>query len=288
VLSKIKSYFLLVKFSHTVFALPFALLGFTMAIFSTTDAFQWEILIFIVLCMVFARNAAMSFNRYCDREFDKKNPRTAMREIPKGTISAKNSLTFTIVNSVLFIICAGFFNKTTLILSPVALAVILFYSYTKRFTSLSHFILGLGLSIAPAGAYLAIVEQLNLSIIILSVCVLLWTAGFDILYSLQDEEFDKKNHLFSIPAKFGRRKSLIISAIIHLICIICIVLFTILLETTFIMGIGTVIFIGLLVYQHLIIKPNDISRINLAFGTLNGIASLIFSGMAIIEIVYTA
>ena len=287
-LSKIKSYFLLVKFSHTVFALPFALLGFTMAIFSTTDAFQWEILIFIVLCMVFARNAAMSFNRYCDREFDKKNPRTAMREIPKGTISAKNSLTFTIVNSVLFIICAGFFNKTTLILSPVALAVILFYSYTKRFTSLSHFILGLGLSIAPAGAYLAIVEQLNLSIIILSVCVLLWTAGFDILYSLQDEEFDKKNHLFSIPAKFGRRKSLIISAIIHLICIICIVLFTILLETTFIMGIGTVIFIGLLVYQHLIIKPNDISRINLAFGTLNGIASLIFSGMAIIEIVYTA
>ncbi|MDD3859103.1 MAG: putative 4-hydroxybenzoate polyprenyltransferase [Bacteroidales bacterium] len=288
VLSKIQSYFLLVKFSHTIFALPFALLGFTMAIFSTTTDFQWGTLIFIVLCMIFARNAAMSFNRYCDREFDKKNPRTAMREIPKGTISVKNSLTFTIVNSVLFILCAGFFNKTTLILSPIALAIILFYSYTKRFTSLSHFVLGLGLSIAPAGAYLAIVEQLNLSIIILSGIVLLWTAGFDILYSLQDEEFDKENHLFSIPAKFGRKKSLIISAAIHLICIICLVFFTILLESTYIMWIGTVIFTVLLVYQHLIIKTNDISRVNLAFGTLNGIASFIFSSIAIIEIIYTA
>ncbi|HOZ31046.1 MAG TPA: UbiA-like polyprenyltransferase [Bacteroidales bacterium] len=287
-LPKIKSYFALVKFSHTVFALPFALLGFTMAIYSAKDSFKLETLLFVLLCMVFARNAAMAFNRFCDKDFDKKNPRTAKREIPMGKINAKNALIFTIVNSVLFIICAGFFNKTTLFLSPIALTIILLYSYTKRFTSLSHFILGLGLSIAPAGAYLAVVEHLDTSIILLSGCVFLWTTGFDILYSLQDEDFDKENHLFSIPAKFGRKKSLIISAIVHLLCIIGLVFFTLLLEAKFILWTGTIIFAALLVYQHLIIKTNDISRVNLAFGTLNGIASLIFSGMAIIEIIYTA
>lgn len=259
-----------------------------MAIFSDPHPFRWESLIFVLLCMVFARNAAMSFNRYCDKEFDKKNPRTAMREIPKGKISARNALIFTIVNSVLFIISSGYFNKTTLVLSPVALTIILMYSYTKRFTFLSHFILGIGLAIAPAGAYIAVTEQLSLPVIILSVSVFLWTSGFDILYSLQDEEFDRTNNLFSIPARFGRKNSLIISALVHTACIAGIIYYTTILLPTYIMWSGTVIFTILLIYQHLIIKINDISKINIAFGTLNGIASIFFSLMAIIDLIYTA
>lgn len=286
--TKIKSYFSLVKFSHTVFALPFAFLGFSLAIAHEPSLFGWDSLIFVVLCMVFARNTAMSFNRYCDKDFDKKNPRTTEREIPSGKISIKNSIIFTIINAILFIICSGYFNKTTLFLSPVALFIILFYSYTKRFTFLSHFVLGISLAIAPAGAYLAVTEQLDSIVIILSACVFLWTAGFDILYSLQDEEYDKANNLFSIPAKFGRVNSLVISALVHFICSAGIVYINILLQAGYLMWTGTAIFIALLIYQHLIIKKDDISKINLAFGTMNGIASVIYASLAIIEIFYTA
>ncbi len=288
VFTKIKSYFSLVKFSHTVFALPFAFLGFSLAIAHEPSLFGWDSLIFVVLCMVFARNTAMSFNRYCDKDFDKKNPRTTEREIPSGKISIKNSIIFTIINAILFIICSGYFNKTTLFLSPVALFIILFYSYTKRFTFLSHFVLGISLAIAPAGAYLAVTEQLDSIVIILSACVFLWTAGFDILYSLQDEEYDKANNLFSIPAKFGRVNSLVISALVHFICSAGIVYINILLQAGYLMWTGTAIFIALLIYQHLIIKKDDISKINLAFGTMNGIASVIYASLAIIEIFYTA
>ncbi|HNQ67446.1 MAG TPA: UbiA-like polyprenyltransferase [Bacteroidales bacterium] len=286
--TKIKSYFSLIKFSHTVFAMPFAFLGFSLAILQEPDSFEWASLVFVILCMIFARNTAMSFNRFCDRDIDKKNPRTTKREIPSGKISLKNSIIFTIINAILFIICSGFFNKTTLFLSPVALFIILFYSYTKRFTFLSHFVLGISLAIAPAGAYLAITGHLDFAVIILSVCVFLWTAGFDILYSLQDEEFDKANNLFSIPARFGRVNSLVISALVHFICSAGIIYINILLQAGYLMWTGTAIFIALLIYQHLIIKKHDISRINLAFGTLNGIASVIYASLAIIEIFYTA
>ena len=171
--------------------------------------------------MIFARNSAMAFNRYLDRDIDKKNPRTASREIPADKISPKKALIFTIANSILFILCTTLINKTALFLSPIAIAVILFYSYTKRFTFFAHLFLGLGLAIVPAGAFIPVSETLTLPIIVLSAIVFLWSAGFDIIYSLQDEEFDRENKLFSIPAKFGRKKALWISIFLHLVFLSC-------------------------------------------------------------------
>lgn len=281
--NKIKSYFSLVKFSHTIFALPFALIGFFTAIQQDGFSFKYLDLLLVILCMVFARNSAMAFNRYIDRFIDKANPRTSNREIPTNKISSKNALFFTIINSILFIVTCAFINKMTLILAPVALGVLLFYSYTKRFTFLSHLVLGTGLAIAPAGAYIAVSETLNLKIILLSSIVLLWTAGFDIIYSLQDEEFDKNNGLFSIPAKFGRKNALIISSIIHLITILILIYWTSFQDSNYILWIGVSIFTILLIYQHIIVKPKDISRVNLAFGTTNGIASVCLATFTIIS-----
>ena len=268
--------------------MPFALVGFFLAVNDNVSFPEWHILALIILCMIFARNAAMAFNRLADYKIDAANPRTANREIPVKKISPKAAAIFTIVNSILFILATAFINKTVLVLSPVALVVVLAYSYTKRFTFLAHIILGVGLSIAPAGAYLAVNQSLPLSVIILSSVVLLWTAGFDILYSLQDEEFDRENKLFSIPARFGRINSLYISAFLHLICAVLLVIFTIRTTNNFLSYIATAIFLLLLLYQHLIVKKDDISRINLAFGTLNGIASVIFALLTILSMYYTA
>lgn len=268
--------------------MPFALVGFFLAVDDNGSFPEWHILTLIILCMIFARNAAMAFNRLADYKFDAANPRTANREIPVKKISPKAAAIFTIVNSLLFVLATAFINKTVLFLSPIALLVVLAYSYTKRFTFLAHIVLGVGLSIAPAGAYLAVNQTLPLSVIILSSVVLLWTAGFDILYSLQDEEFDRENKLFSIPAKFGRIKSLYISAFLHLICASLLIIFTILTSNNFLSISACIIFLALLSYQHLIVKKDDISRINLAFGTLNGIASVIFAVLTILSLYYTA
>ena len=287
-LEKIKTYLSLIKFSHSIFAMPFALIGFFIAIQTLGYFPKWHIFALIILCMVFARNSAMAFNRYTDNKIDKANPRTAMREIPTKKVSPKNALIFTIINSVFFVTASFFINKTVFYLSPLALFIVLSYSYTKRFTFLSHFILGLALSIAPAGAFLAINSYLTIQIIWLSSAVLLWTAGFDILYSLQDEEFDRKNGLFSIPAKYGRQNSLIISNIIHLLAANFIILFSLSLNFNFLVGIGLVIFLFLLVYQHLIVKKDDISKINIAFATTNGVASLVFAVFIIASLYYKA
>ncbi len=273
-INRIEKYFKLVKFSHTIFAMPFALIGFFSAIKQDGYCFEWQILIFIILCMVFARNSAMAFNRYADRQIDKSNPRTANREIPAKKISAKNALIFTVINSILFVATSFFINKTAFLLSPIALVVILTYSYTKRFTFLSHLILGLGLAIAPAGAYIAVSETIDLKIFLLSMLVLFWTAGFDIIYSLQDEDFDRKNGLFSIPAYFGRKKALQISLLLHIITIALLGYWTYIQLTNYVFRIGVIIFVALLIYQHVIVSSKDISKVNLAFGTTNGIASL--------------
>ncbi len=196
----VAKYASLVRFAHTIFALPFALVGY---VYGSMDAgFSWAMLAKILLCMVFARNAAMGFNRWADRRFDAENPRTAGREIPSGKISARAALGFVIVSSLLFVVAAGLINRLTLILAPVALAVILGYSYAKRFTAWSHAILGLALGIAPAGAYIAVTGHLTIAVAVLSAAVAAWTAGFDILYSMQDAEHDRQNGLHSIPAKF--------------------------------------------------------------------------------------
>ena len=268
----------LVKFSHTLFALPFALVGYFMGIEYSVHSFDGILLLKVVLCMVFARNAAMAFNRYIDRDIDAANERTAeVREIPRGIIQPKSALFFVSLNALLFIVTTYFINPICFYLSFVALAVILGYSYTKRFTALCHLILGLGLSLAPIGAYLAVTGNFAWLPLYISFAVFFWVAGFDLIYSLQDEDFDKEMGLHSIPAKIGKSAALWISSIFHVLTAIFLIYASYAAEASALFWTGTWVFIGLLIYQHLLVKPNDLSKINLAFFTTNGIASLIFS-----------
>ena len=283
----VKKYLSLVKFTHTIFAMPFAMIGFFLAL-ETKDSFQWNEMfvkfVLVILCMVFARSAAMAFNRYLDRHFDAKNQRTAIREIPSGIISANSALLFTILMSVLFVVCTFFINRLCFFLSPVALAVILGYSYTKRFTPLCHLILGLGLSLAPIGAYLAVTGAFALLPILFSFAVLCWVSGFDIIYALQDEEFDKANQLYSIPSMLGKAKALKVSELLHVLSAACIIAAGIYGHFGLWYWIGAVVFCGMLIYQHSVVKPTDLSRVNLAFMTANGIASVIFAVFVIFDL----
>jgi 4-hydroxybenzoate polyprenyltransferase len=241
-------------------------------------------LVLVVLCMVFARSAAMAFNRYLDRDIDALNPRTAIREVPKGIITPKNALAFTIANCLLFIACTFFINKSCFLLSPVALAVVLGYSYTKRFTPLCHLILGLGLSLAPIGAYLAVTGVFHWLPILFSFAVIFWVSGFDIIYSLQDEEFDRSQKLYSMPAWLGKEKALRVSELLHLLSAACVVGAGKLGNFGWLYWVGVLVFIGMLVYQHSVVKPNDLRRVNLAFMTANGIASVVFAAFVISDL----
>ena len=284
IIASIKKYFSLVKFSHTVFAMPFAIIGFSLATSQPGQHFSLRLLLLIILGMVFARNSAMGFNRFTDKDFDALNPRTASREIPSGRINAKSAALFVLINAVLFIITTGFINRLTLILSPVALFVILGYSLTKRITILCHFVLGLGLSLAPIGAYISVTGEFNLIPLLYSFTVLTWVSGFDIIYSLQDDEFDRSAKLFSIPSSKGRRKAISISILIHLFTLLLVVTTGIIQNAGWLYWTGAIIFSLMLVYQHLIIKPDDISRVNLAFATTNGFASIIYAVFVIIDL----
>jgi 4-hydroxybenzoate polyprenyltransferase len=216
--------------------------------------------------MMTARSAAMAFNRWLDKSFDAKNTRTAIREIPAGIISANSALIFVIINCIAFIVCTWFINRICFYLSPVALFVILFYSYTKRFTALCHLVLGLGLALAPIGAYLAVTGQFALLPVLFSFAVLFWVSGFDIIYALQDVEFDQSQNLYSIPATLGKKKALRVSEVLHI------------LSAAMVIAAGfTGQFAGMLIYQHSIVKPGDLSRVNIAFMTANGIASVVFA-----------
>jgi len=281
-IKEISKYFSMVKFSHTVFAMPFALIGFFLG-FSEYKA-DFMLFILIILCMIFARNSAMGFNRYLDRKIDKKNPRTENREIPKGDINPKNALIFVIVNSILFILTTYFINTLVLFLSPIAIFVILFYSFTKRFTSLCHFVLGIGLALAPIGAYLSVTGEFSLIPILFSFIVLFWVSGFDIIYALQDFEFDKAEKLKSIPVLLGKKNALIFSIILHILVAIVVVFVGILAKFSYFYWIGSLIFIGFLIYQHTLVKAEDLSKVNLAFGTTNGIASVVYGFFTILEI----
>lgn len=287
-----KKYLSLVKFSHTIFALPFALLGFFLAAKANSRGFEWRLFLLVLLCMVFARSAAMAFNRYQDRDIDQKNPRTATREIPAGIISPQNALLFVIGNSLLFILTTWFINPLCFYLSPVALIIILGYSYTKRFTALCHFVLGLGLALAPIGAYLAMGGGFDTIPLLYSFAVLFWVSGFDIIYALQDEQFDKSLNLHSIPVKLGTEKALRLSEVLHLICAILILTASYALSTFYpssfgvLQIIGSLLFVGLLFYQHRLVKPNDLSKVNLAFFTTNGIASVILGALVISDLLF--
>jgi 4-hydroxybenzoate polyprenyltransferase len=285
-LRQFKNYLSFVKFSHTIFALPFAVIGFFLATQQPGYDFSWYLLLLVLLCMLFARSAAMGFNRWADRKIDKKNPRTEQREIPRGAISPGAALTFVILSSVAFILCTWFINFLCFCLSPLALLVILGYSYTKRFTSLSHFVLGLGLSLAPIGAYLAVTGRFDVLPLLYSGLVFFWVAGFDIIYALQDKDFDKQEGLRSIPARLSVKNSLITSAISHLFSVALLITAVILGESSWIYLIGCSLFIMLLLYQHLIVKPSDLSRINQAFALVNGFAGVLLALFFVMELVF--
>jgi len=281
----VRAYFSLVKFSHTVFAMPFALIGFSLAVSSPEFNFNIRLLLLMILCMILARNTAMGFNRLADKDFDALNPRTSKREIPAGIISARAATIFVFINAILFIITTGFINRLTLILSPVALIVIIGYSFTKRFTSLCHFVLGLGLSLAPIGAYISVTGKFSLHPLIYSFIVLSWVSGFDIIYALQDDEFDKSVSIHSLPSATGRKKALAISIFVHSITFVLVMAAGIYGKGGILFWTGALIFILLLVYQHSIVKFNDLSKVTLAFGTTNGIASILFAIFVILDLI---
>lgn len=301
-----RNYLSLVKFSHTIFAMPFAMIGFCLGVYyfsngssnnsDTPIGWGWDRynptfvqqllikLFLVILCMIFARSAAMAFNRYLDRSFDAKNPRTAIREIPAGIIKANSALLFTIICSVLFIVCSYLINPLCFFLSPVALLVVLGYSYTKRFTMLCHLVLGLGLSLAPIGAYLAVTGKFDWLPVMFSFTVLFWVSGFDIIYSLQDEEFDKSQKLYSIPAALGKKRALRVSEILHVLSALVVIAAGIYGDFGIAYWIGVAVFAGMLLYQHSIVKPDDLRRVNIAFMTANGIASVVFAVFVIGDI----
>jgi 4-hydroxybenzoate polyprenyltransferase len=318
-MSTVKKYLNLVKFSHTIFALPFAMIGFVLGwknvfILPENMKSQWygvnpftlppvpgwhvtlqppviltwnQLLVkflLVLVCMVTARSAAMAFNRYLDRSFDAKNPRTAIREIPAGIISANSALRFVILNCIIFLAASYLLNEMCLYLSSVALFVILFYSYTKRFTPLCHLVLGLGLSFAPIGAYLAVTGAFALQPVLFSLTVIFWVSGFDIIYALQDIEFDRSQHLYSIPAALGKAKALRVSELLHVLSAGCVIAAGIYGHAHFVYWIGVAVFAGMLIYQHSIVKPNDLSKVNIAFMTANGIASVVFGVLVIADI----
>lgn len=279
-MSTVKHYLSLVKFSHTIFALPFALIGFMLSIHEGYS-FSWKLFLLVLACMATARNSAMAFNRYIDRRFDALNPRTAIREIPAGIINPGNALFFIILNCALFVTATFFINTICFYLSPVALFVILFYSYTKRFTPLCHLVLGVGLALAPIGAYLAVTGHFSWLPLLFSFTVFCWVSGFDIIYALQDETFDREHRLNSIPVLLGTKGALRFSEVLHAFSIAFVVAAGFYGHFNFLYWLGVAFFIGLIVYQHSIVKPNDLSRVNLAFGTTNGIASVVFATFTI-------
>lgn len=315
-MNNVKNYLSLIKFSHTIFAMPFALIGFSLGCVSSELYKAWTgkgdyeyfsflpkgykanyfdeylsswtdlsiRLLFVILCMIFARSAAMAFNRYLDRKWDALNPRTAIREIPSGIITPQNALLFTNVNCVLFTVTTFFINSICFFLSPVALAVVLGYSYTKRFTPLCHLILGLGLSLAPIGAYLAVTGVFHWLPILFSLAVLFWVSGFDIIYALQDVDFDRSQNLYSIPARLGKRKALRVSEFLHVLSACAVMTAGLVGNFGVLYWIGVAVFIGCLFYQHAIVKPDDLRRVNLAFMTTNGIASVVFAVFVIADL----
>ncbi len=335
---KIKTYLSLIKFSHTIFAMPFAMIGFFLPLAGwwrqvgfragsqlpgwqkpevpttgwyafiypgqvpfKSDSMLMQItwgganpflvtakyLLLVIGCMIFARSAAMAFNRYLDRSFDARNPRTAIREIPAGILKANSVLLFTIINCLAFIVCTFFINRTCFYLSPVALAVVLVYSYTKRFTPLCHLVLGLGLSLAPIGAYLAVTGAFALLPVLFSFAVIFWVSGFDIIYALQDEEFDRSEGLYSMPSWLGKARALRVSEVLHAMSAACVAGAGVYGHFGILYWFGVAVFIGMLVYQHSIVKPTDLRKVNIAFMTANGIASIVFALFVISDLFIT-
>jgi len=272
-LTNIKTTMEMIKWEHSIFALPFALCAAMLAAggMPTAPKLGW-----IVLCMVSARSAAMAFNRIADAQIDAANPRTAMRAIPAGTLSLKFAAIFVTVACGLFVLGAAQLNRVTLYLSPVALAVVLLYSYTKRFTRWSHLVLGFALGMAPAAAWIAVRGSLDPRILLLTAAVTFWVGGFDVLYACQDIEFDRANDLNSIPQALGIRRALMVARTLHLLML------GLLLALVIVFGLGKLAIAGivvvalLLAYEHSLVSPDDLSKLNAAFFTMNGVIAVVF------------
>ena len=263
----------MIRFAHTVFAMPFALLA---AVLAAGGVPPLATLAWILVAMVGARSAAMSFNRIADRDVDARNPRTATRELPSGVLTVRFAVLFCVASAALFVFAAAQLNRLCLILSPVALAVVLGYSLTKRFTALSHLVLGLSLGIAPVGAWIAVTGEFALLPVVLSVAVVFWVAGFDVIYSLQDEAFDREQGLKSLPARVGNRRALLVSALFHAAALACLYGSFVLSGGGLLFGLGVILAGAFLVRQHAIVKPGDLSRVDAAFFTANGWLSIVF------------
>jgi 4-hydroxybenzoate polyprenyltransferase len=264
--------------------MPFALVGYVYALVHTGTPFDVWLLVKILLCMVFARNAAMGFNRWADRKIDAENPRTAGREIPRGVVSPRAALWFVVVTAALFVATTAFINRLALALSPVALFLLLGYSLAKRFTAWVHVILGVCLSIAPVGAYIAVTGSVALAPIVLAALVMSWVAGFDIVYALQDVEFDRTHGIHSIPARLPGWKGLAVSILLHLVTVYAVVVFGLFTGLGTLYWIGAGLFVVLLVVQHILVTPTRTRNMGLAFDTVNSIASIIFAVFTIIDL----
>jgi 4-hydroxybenzoate polyprenyltransferase len=271
----------MIKFSHTLFALPFALLSAVLAARGIPD---WPTLGKILLAMVGARSAAMAHNRLADREIDAANPRTAQRALPAGALSTGFVRAFLVVSVLLFLAASASLNRLTLLLSPVALALLFLYSYTKRFTWASHFVLGLCLAIAPVGAWIAVRGSFALAPVLLGLAVLLWTAGFDVIYALQDEEHDRTTGLQSIPARWGAAGALRVSAALHVLMLPLLVAVWKLSGGGALFAAGIAVTAAALVYQHSIVRPGDLSRVGAAFFTANGFVSVALAAFGIADV----
>lgn len=271
----------MVKFSHTVFALPFAFLSAVLAADGLPDA---ATCVKILIAMVAARSAAMAHNRLADRSIDAANPRTASRALPAGRISVGFARAFLAVSILIFLAAAASLNRATLLLSPVALGLLLLYAYTKRFTALSHLVLGLCLALAPVGAWIAVRGSLGWLPVLLGLAVLFWTAGFDVIYALQDEEFDRRAGLRSIPARLGARRALLVSAAFHAAMLALLVLVWRLSGSGPLFGLGILVTAAALVYQHAIVRPGDLSPVNAAFFQTNGFVSVALGALGIADV----
>jgi len=274
--SRIRIVLEMIKFEHSVFALPFALVGALLAARAGGSLPSWRQTLWIVVAMVGARSAAMTMNRIADIEYDRRNPRTANRALPAGQLSIGFAAAFTICASVLLIIAAWQLNRLALELSPVALAVLFFYSFTKRFTAWSHFVLGFCLGMSPAAAWIAIRGSLDWRMLILCAAVTLWVGGFDVLYACQDVQFDKSAGLHSIPKTFGVAKALLLARAMHILMIGLLAWLAWSFRLPWPAWAGVVVVATLLAYEHSLVKPNDLTKMNAAFFTVNGYISLLF------------
>ena len=282
--SRLTAYYNLVKLPHTLFALPFALVGTVLGSYRApvrTAQVGW-----VVLAFTAARFAAMGFNRVVDRHIDARNPRTATREIPAGVLSVHEAVAAVTLASALFLVAAWRLNPLCLALAPLALAWVLFYSYTKRFTRLAHLVLGLGLGIAPVGGYLAVTGHWAepwWMLPVLAGAVMTWVGGFDILYALQDVEFDREHALHSIPAAIGQSHALLVARLLHAATVACLALVGVAAGAGWLYATGVLVAAALLLYEHSLVRADDLSRLDAAFFTMNGIISIAFFGFVLVE-----